>query len=186
MAEAKLLEQEGKLSSAEDAYFLSLEELIKLAESENSLISAEILNQRRSELERNKKVKPPRVMTSEGEIIVVPPERGDIPEGTLLGSPVSAGIAEGIARVILRPENALLNEGEILVAPQTDPGWTPLFQSAVAIVTEVGGLMTHGAVVAREYGIPAVAGVDEATVRIRDGSFIRVDGDQGLVEILTE
>jgi pyruvate,water dikinase len=125
-------------------------------------------------------------MTSEGEIIIVSPARGDIAEGTLLGSPVSAGIAEGIARVILRPENALLNEGEILVAPQTDPGWTPLFQSAVAIVTEVGGLMTHGAVVAREYGIPAVAGVDEATVRIRDGSFIRVDGDQGLVEILTE
>jgi pyruvate,water dikinase len=186
MAEAKLLEQAGKLPSAEDAYFLSLEELIKLAESKNSLVSAEVLNQRKTEFERNGNLKPPRVMTSEGEIIIVSPARGDIAEGTLLGSPVSAGIAEGIARVILRPENALLNEGEILVAPQTDPGWTPLFQSAVAIVTEVGGLMTHGAVVAREYGIPAVAGVDEATVRIRDGSFIRVDGDQGLVEILTE
>jgi pyruvate,water dikinase len=186
MVEAKSLEQAGKLPTAEDAYFLSLEELIKLAEGKDSLISTDIINQRKAEFERNGNLKPPRVMTSEGEIIVVPPARGDIPEGTLLGSPVSAGIAEGIARVILRPEKALLNEGEILVAPQTDPGWTPLFQSAVAIVTEVGGLMTHGAVVAREYGIPAVAGVDEATVRIRDGSFIRVDGDQGLVEILTE
>lgn len=186
MAEAKSLEQAGKLPTAEDAYFLSLEELIKLAEAEDSLISADIISQRKAEFERNGNLKPPRVMTSEGEIIVVPPERGDIPEGTLLGSPVSAGIAEGIARVILRPESALLNKGEILVAPQTDPGWTPLFQSAVAIVTEVGGLMTHGAVVAREYGIPAVAGVDEATSRIRDGSLIRVDGDRGLIEILTE
>jgi len=78
----------------------------------------------------------------------------------------------------------LLNEGEILVAPQTDPGWTPLFQSAKAIVTEVGGLMTHGAVVAREYGIPAVVGVDDATTLINDGDTIRVDGDQGFVVIL--
>ncbi|MFS8512374.1 MAG: phosphoenolpyruvate synthase, partial [Planifilum fulgidum] len=90
------------------------------------------------------------------------------------------------ARVILSPERASLSEGEILVAPHTDPGWTPLFQSARALVTEVGGLMTHGSVVAREYGIPAVVGVDDATRKIRDGQRIRVDGNRGYVEIVED
>ncbi|TCL36893.1 pyruvate,water dikinase [Anaerospora hongkongensis] len=186
MAQAKELEKAGKLAAAEDAYFLSLEELIELAAGEGPGTPGDTISKRKAEFERNQNLKPPRVFTSEGEIINVPPANGDIPEGMLLGSPVSAGIAEGVARVILKPENAALTEGQILVAPQTDPGWTPLFQSAVAIVTEVGGLMTHGAVVAREYGIPAVAGVDDATIRIKDGERIRVNGDRGTVEILSE
>ena len=146
---------------------------------------AAVLAERKEQYLRYQGLKPPRVMTSEGEIVIVPPGKGKIPAGALGGSGVSAGVAEGIARVILKPENASLKAGEILVAPQTDPGWTPLFQSAVAIVTEVGGLMTHGAVVAREYGIPAVVGVDEATTLIKDGDKIRVDGDQGIVEIVS-
>jgi pyruvate,water dikinase len=95
-------------------------------------------------------------------------------------------VVEGKARIVLKPEEAHLNEGEILVAPHTDPGWTPLFQSAKALVTEVGGLMTHGSVVAREYGIPAVVGVYDATKKIKDGQMIRVDGNQGFVEILSD
>lgn len=99
------------------------------------------------------------------------------------GSPVSAGVGGGRARIVLKPEEAHLHKGEILVAPHTDPGWTPLFQSAKALVTEVGGLMTHGSVIAREYGIPAVVGVDDA---IRQGQRIRVDGNQGYVEFLND
>jgi len=122
-------------------------------------------------------------LTSEGEIITAKP-RADVPPGALAGSAVSAGTVEGRARVILSLEDAKMDKGDILVAPYTDPGWTPLFPLASGLVTEVGGLMTHGAVVAREYGIPAVVGVDNATGIIKDGQQIRVDGTRGFVEIL--
>ncbi|SFM35559.1 phosphoenolpyruvate synthase [Pelosinus propionicus] len=184
MAEVDELVAMGILKNAQDAYFLRLDELIEMRQGECSGNAADLIAKRKEQHQWHQHLKPPRIMTSEGEIIIVPPDRKNIPEGTLIGSPVSAGTAEGIARIILRPENAVLREGEILVSPQTDPGWTPLFQSAKAIVTEVGGLMTHGAVVAREYGIPAVVGVDDATTLINDGDRIRVDGDQGFVEIL--
>jgi len=95
-------------------------------------------------------------------------------------------VAEGRARVILDPSHAVLEPGEILVAPFTDPGWTPLFVNAAGLVTEVGGMMTHGAVVAREYGIPAVVGVVDATKKICTGQHIRVDSYRGLVEILED
>jgi pyruvate,water dikinase len=186
MAEANELVTMGRLEQAQDAYFLSLEELIQMSQDDFSGNAADLIAKRKEQYQWHQNLKPPRIMTSEGEIIIVPPDRKNVPEGTLIGSPVSAGTAEGIARIILRPENAVLHEGEILVSPQTDPGWTPLFQSAKAIVTEVGGLMTHGAVVAREYGIPAVVGVDDATTLIKDGERIRVDGDQGFVEILQQ
>lgn len=184
MAEANELVKKGVLVKAEDVYFLSLEELIKIIQGECNENVSEWITTRKEQYQWHQRLKPPRVMTSEGEIVIVPPYRGNVPEGTLVGSPVSAGVAEGIARVILRAENAVLHTGEILIAPHTDPGWTPLFQSAIAIVTEVGGLMTHGAVVAREYGIPAVVGVDDATTLVKDGDKIRVDGNQGFVEIL--
>lgn len=184
MTEANELVEKGVLAQTEDVYYLSLEELRQLLEGNLAENAAKLIAARKEQYQWHQSLKPPRVMTSEGEIVVVPAHRGPIPEGTLIGSPVSAGVAEGIARVIRRPENAVLNEGEILVAPHTDPGWTPLFQSAIAIITEVGGLMTHGAVVAREYGIPAVVGVDDATTLIKDGQKIRVDGTQGYVTIV--
>jgi len=94
------------------------------------------------------------------------------------------GVVEGIAHIIRDPQTESLSPGEILVAPFTDPGWTPLFISAVGLVTDVGGAMTHGSVVAREYGIPAVVGVADATTRIHTGQRIRVHGAAGYVEIL--
>ncbi|MOA40184.1 Chondramide synthase cmdD [compost metagenome] len=109
---------------------------------------------------------------------------GNAPAGAIVGTPVSAGIVEGVARVVLKPEDAKLQPGEILVAPFTDPGWTPLFISAVGLITEVGGMMTHGSVVAREYGIPAVVGIERATEIIKDGSYVRVNGTNGFVEVL--
>ena len=111
-------------------------------------------------------------------------ERKDLPPGALPGTAASNGVVEGIARVVRDPDRETLHAGEILVAPFTDPGWTPLFVHASGVVTEVGGLMTHGAVVAREYGIPAVVSVEGATERIHSGQRIRVDGTRGFVELL--
>ncbi len=129
-------------------------------------------------------MRPPRVSTSDGEIPEVRHAVKDMPPGALAGASASSGVVEGVARVVLDPMTTVLSPGEILVAPFTDPGWTPLFISAAALVMEVGGLMTHGSVVAREYGIPAVVGVLEATARIKTGQRLRVDGNRGFVEIL--
>ncbi|WP_307000485.1 PEP-utilizing enzyme [Arthrobacter sp. V1I7] len=104
-----------------------------------------------------------------------------VAEGTLTGAPASAGTVTARARVILDPQGARLEPGEILVAPSTDPGWTPLFLTAGGLVMEMGGPNSHGAVVAREYGIPAVVGVPDATARIRTGQSITVDGAAGTV-----
>ena len=123
-------------------------------------------------------------MTSDGEIITGKYKHEDLPAGAIAGLAVSSGIIEGRARVILNMEDADLEDGDILVTSFTDPSWTPLFVSIKGLVTEVGGLMTHGAVIAREYGLPAVVGVDNATKLIKDGQRIRVNGTDGYIEIL--
>ncbi|HET8854255.1 MAG TPA: PEP-utilizing enzyme, partial [Ktedonobacteraceae bacterium] len=104
-------------------------------------------------------------------------------EGALQGTPASPGVVTAPARVILDPHNAHLEHGEILVAPSTDPGWTPLFFTAGGLVMEMGGAMSHGAIVAREYGIPAVVGVQGATERITTGMRLTIDGTAGTVVI---
>jgi pyruvate,water dikinase len=126
------------------------------------------------------------VLTSEGEVITGAYRRDDVPAGALVGVPVSAGTVEGRARIIRDLGQADLEPGDILVTTYTDPSWTPLFLTITGLVTEVGGLMTHGAVIAREYGLPAVVGVEHATSVIRDGQRIRVHGADGYVEILPE
>ena len=127
----------------------------------------------------------PRLLLSDGtEPEAVPVARsGAAPQvaGTLSGSPASAGVVSADARVILDPVGAHLEPGEILVAPSTDPGWTPLFLTAGGLVMEMGGPNSHGAVVAREYGIPAVVGVPDATVLLSSGQRITVDGAAGTV-----
>jgi pyruvate,water dikinase len=123
-------------------------------------------------------------MTSEGEMITGDYRRDQLPADSFAGLPVSSGVVEGRARVILNMEDADLEEDDILVTTFTDPSWTPLFLSIKGLVTEVGGLMTHGAVIAREYGLPAVVGVVDATSLIKDGQRIRVNGTEGFVEIL--
>jgi pyruvate,water dikinase len=125
------------------------------------------------------------VLTSEGEAVAGKYRREDLPAGALVGLAVSAGTIEGRARVIMDVADADLGPGDILVTASTDPSWTPLFVAIAGMVTEVGGLMTHGAVIAREYGLPAVVGVEHATQRIRDGQRIRVNGTDGYVEILS-
>jgi pyruvate,water dikinase len=124
------------------------------------------------------------VFTSDGEVLTAPYRRDGVPARALVGLPVSAGTIEGRARVILDLADAHLDAGDILVTAYTDPSWTPAFVAIQGLVTEVGGLMTHGAVIAREYGVPAVVGVERATQLIRDGQRIRVHGTDGYVEIL--
>ncbi|QDR83187.1 phosphoenolpyruvate synthase [Sporomusa termitida] len=181
LQEAAQLTAAGVLAAHEDVYWFSLQEfktIIATQQADYAVVAG-----RKEQFSNVAKLKPPRVMTSEGEIITANPG-ASVPAGALPGSPVSAGIVEGCARVILKLEEATMQKGDILVAPYTDPGWTPLFPLAAGLVTEVGGLMTHGAVVAREYGIPAVAGVDNATGKIQNGQRIRVDGTQGFVEFI--
>jgi phosphoenolpyruvate synthase/pyruvate phosphate dikinase len=125
------------------------------------------------------------VLTSEGEAVAGSYRREDFPKNALVGLAVSSGTIEGRARVIVDMTEANLEAGDILVTTYTDPSWTPLFVAIKALVTEVGGLMTHGAVIAREYGLPAVVGVEHATRLIRDGQRIRVHGTDGYVEILS-
>jgi pyruvate,water dikinase len=125
------------------------------------------------------------VLTSEGEAVRGSYRRNDFPPGALVGLAVSAGTVEGRARVILDVADADIEPDDILVTAYTDPSWTPLFVAIKGIVTEVGGFMTHGAVIAREYGLPAVVGVERATQLIHDGQRIRVNGSEGYVEILS-
>lgn len=184
LKEARTLVGKGILNCEEDVFYFTLEELIALLENRGIGDIPELLADRKRQHTSNQKLTSPRVMTSKGEIITGKLRNEKSPEGALTCTPVSAGIIEGTARVAKSPEDAKLNQGDILVAPYTDPGWTPLFTSAVGLITEVGGMMTHGSVVAREYGIPAVVGIDKATEIIEDGAYIRVDGTNGFVQIL--
>ncbi|WLR51027.1 phosphoenolpyruvate synthase [Bacillus tianshenii] len=183
--EADKLVAKGIISQCDEVYYFNLEELAQLIEGSLQK-PQQLIQERREQHKWNQKLIPPRVMTSEGEVVTGDRKDIEAPPGSYVGTPVSAGIVEGRARIVLRAEEASLEKGDILVAPHTDPGWTPLFQSAKALVTEVGGMMTHGAVVAREYGIPAVVGVEGATKEIKEGQRIRVNGSKGYIEILED
>jgi pyruvate,water dikinase len=183
VAAGELLASRGQLADATDVWHLGWDELARSLD-DPKLALRDLVTERASELRRDRTRRPPIAISSDGEIPTIDLAREDTPAGALAGTAASAGVVEGIARVVLDPQRETLHAGEILVAPFTDPGWTPLFVNAAAIVTEVGGLMTHGAVVAREYGIPAVVSVAGAVERIRSGQRIRVDGTRGFVEIL--
>ncbi|MBP1965713.1 phosphoenolpyruvate synthase [Paenibacillus aceris] len=182
LKEAEQLIQAGVIHEKEDVYYLTFEEYRDVV-STNKL-DYQIINKRKDDYKFFEKLTPPRVITSDGEIIAGKYERENLPAEAIVGLPVSSGVIEGRARVILNMEDADLKEGDILVTSFTDPGWTPLFVSIKGLVTEVGGLMTHGAVIAREYGLPAVVGVENATNLIKDGQRIRVNGTEGFIEIL--
>jgi pyruvate,water dikinase len=182
LREAGRLVQTNVIKEKEDIYYLSFEELRETVRTRE--LDQQLISRRKDEFKHYEKLNPPRVITSDGEIITGKYNRNNITDGAIAGLPVSSGIVEGRARVILDMEDAGLEEGDILVTPFTDPSWTPLFVSIKGLVTEVGGLMTHGAVIAREYGLPAVVGVENATALIKDGQRIRVNGTEGYVEML--
>lgn len=182
LKEAKQLMQSGVIHETDDIYYLNFEELHEVVRTNK--LDYKVINNRKNEYKLYEKLTPPRVITSDGEIITGKYKRENLPAEAIVGLPVSSGVIEGRARVILNMEDANLEDGDILVTAFTDPGWTPLFVFIKGLVTEVGGLMTHGAVIAREYGLPAVVGVENATKLIKDGQRIRVHGTEGYIEIL--
>ncbi|MFF2908030.1 phosphoenolpyruvate synthase [Paenibacillus sp. NPDC057934] len=182
LQEAEALVQTGIIHNKEDIYYLTFDELHEVVRTQK--LDCQIIDTRKDEYKRYEKLTPPRVLTSDGEIITGVYKRENLPAEAIVGLPVSSGVIEGRARVILNMDDADLEAGDILVTAFTDPSWTPLFVSIKGLVTEVGGLMTHGAVIAREYGLPAVVGVENATKLIKDGQRIRVHGTEGYIEIL--
>ncbi|TNC03290.1 phosphoenolpyruvate synthase [Bacillus cereus] len=182
LKEAEKLVQNNVLDEIEDIYYLTFEELHEVVRTNK--LDYKIIHKQKNAYKLYEKLTPPRVITSDGEIITGKYKRENLPAEAIVGLPVSSGVVEGRARVILNMEDANLEDGDILVTAFTDPGWTPLFVSIKGLVTEVGGLMTHGAVIAREYGLPAVVGVENATKLIKDGQRIRVHGTEGYIEVL--
>ncbi len=171
----------GQVEAAEDIFFLTPQE------ARAALAGADMrttIRERRADYSQELKRRYiPRVLLSDGTQPT--DETGTIgtTDKILRGTPVSPGKVTAQARVILDPTGARLSPGEILVAPSTDPGWTPLFLTAGGLIMEMGGAMSHGAVVAREYGIPAIVGVPDATQRIATGQHITLDGSAGTVTI---
>lgn len=171
----------GRLADRNDLNFLSLQEIQALC---GGAALPENFGQRRSLYDREvRRRAPPALLLSDGS----QPESAsfdkslEVTAEVLVGIAASRGVVGGRARIIFDPQAARLEPGDILVAPSTDPGWTPLFLIAGGVVMETGGPMAHGAIVAREYRIPAIVAVPSATSLIRDGQLIRVDGTQGRV-----
>ncbi len=175
----------GVLDSLEDLFFLHIDELQSLAAGASRDWRSTVRERRRVYARELRRRRIPRVLLSDGRAFfagageIAPVSRSSLP-----GTPVSPGVAVGPVRVVVDPAGAQLVPGEILVCRGTDPAWTPLFLAAAGLVTEVGGLITHGAVVAREYGIPAVVGVRDATTRLHTGDRVRVDGTAGSITLL--
>ncbi|MET8366996.1 rifamycin-inactivating phosphotransferase [Micromonospora sp. NPDC005194] len=183
LPEAERLVRAGVLRESNDIFYLTFSELRDVVRTHQ--VDDHLIQRRRDAFRLHRTLTPPRVLTSEGEAIAGAYRRDNVPAGALAGLPVSGGIVEGRARVLLDIAEAELEPGDILVTSYTDPSWSPLFVAVQGLVTEVGGLMTHGAVIAREYGLPAVVGVADATRLIRDGQRIRVHGTDGYIEILS-
>jgi pyruvate,water dikinase len=182
LKEAERLVQAHVLREKEDIFYLTFQELHDVVRANQ--VDDHLIRRRKAAFRSYQALTPPRVLTSDGEVIAGSYRRDSVPTGALVGLPVSAGIIEGRARIILDLAEADLEAGDILVTAYTDPSWTPVFVAIAGLVTEVGGLMTHGAVIAREYGLPAVVGVEQATRLIRDGQRIRVNGTDGYVQVL--
>src|SRR5205823_1713214 len=176
------MEQAGNLEHAEDIFFITLAEAHAALAGEDM---RQLVRERRATYDHEVQRRSiPRVLLSDGTEPTVATQTDELAAGTLTGSPASPGRVTAGARVILDPTGARLEPGEVLVAPSTDPGWTPLFLTAGGLVMEMGGAMSHGAIVAREYGIPAVVGVPRATELIQTGQLLTVDGSAGTVDIL--
>jgi len=182
--EADKLVADGQIKDREDIFYLYLEELIEAVK--NRKVDYDLISKRRNLYKTYDKLTPQRVITSDGDVIVGEYDKKDIPSDALIGVPVSAGVIEGRARVIHSMSEADFEKGDILVTEFTDPSWTPIFVSIQGLITEVGGTATHGAVISREYGLPAIVSVENATKLIKDGQRIRLDGSKGFVEILSD
>jgi pyruvate,water dikinase len=173
------------LEKCDDIFFLRLDELAAVAEKRVDFDIHQTIKNRRLEYEKYKSLTPPEIVIGRFDSDTYVPEEIDTQVTLLKGTSACPGIVKGPARVILRAdENQHVQPGEILVAPFTDPGWTPYFLNAAGIVMDQGGLLAHGSIIAREYGIPAVVNVGPATKIIKTGQMIQVDANRGVVKIL--
>jgi pyruvate,water dikinase len=175
----------GVIAQPDDIFFLRIEELEPVAAGAGFDVRARVAG-RRAEHERHLALNPPAIIIGPYDPARHAPDRVDPTARVLAGLAVSPGRVTGPARVILHAGDGQVLPGEILVAPFTDPGWTPYFIPAAAIVMDQGGLLSHGSIVAREYGIPAVVNVGPATRLIRTGQLLEVDGDSGRVRLLED
>ncbi|HWQ45742.1 MAG TPA: PEP-utilizing enzyme, partial [Longilinea sp.] len=174
----------GVIGQPTDIFFFHLNELERLAAGEQRDWRALAAVRRQSYEHEKRRRLVPRVLLNDGTAYYEGMMDAGDDANTLTGSPVSPGVVEGIVHVVLDPSGTQLAHGEILVCPATDPAWTPLFLAAGGLLMEVGGMMTHGSVVAREYGIPAVVGVHQVTTRLKTGQRVRIDGSSGKITIL--
>jgi pyruvate,water dikinase len=179
------LTEKGILNDRDDIFFLRAGEIQDVTEGRIDAPSArERIAARRAEYEGNLKLAPPPIIVGRFDPGLSTDAVLPSADGVLRGLAVSPGIITGPARVILRHGDDTVLPGEILVAPFTDPGWTPYFLNAAAIVMDLGGLMSHGSIIAREFGIPSVVNVGSATKLIKTGQMIQVDGNKGEVRII--
>jgi rifampicin phosphotransferase len=182
LREAAKLVAQGKLSSLEQVFDLHTKELDRAIAGE-PINLIECAQRNRAITDRLAKIThPPALIDSRG--LIIRPPRPPVKEGEVAGIAISAGVTRGPVKVLNAPDEKPLNKGDILVARGTDPGWTPLFVNAGGVVLEIGGLLQHGALVAREYGLPCVAGIENATSLWQDGTMIEVDGSAGIVRVI--
>jgi len=174
----------GMFSDDTDIFFLSLDEVEAVLHGESRLNVLETVSARREEYEKDKAIAPPSVIFGVFDSDDFVEDEVDLEAEVLTGLAVCPGVVSGPARVMLRSDSGQVQPGEIMVAPFTDPGWTPHFLTAAGIVMDMGGLLSHGSIVAREYGIPTVVNVGPATRIIKTGQIVQVDGGRGTVRIL--
>ncbi len=180
---SKTLQNDGRLETVDQVFYLTLEDL-DTANSDKTYNLIKIAKKNISERKRFEHIHYPALIDSRG--FIPQPSVAFREKGEVVGTPISKGIVRGKIKVLHSPSEKPLEKGEILVARATDPGWTPLFVNASAVILEIGGVLQHGALVAREYGVPCVAGVKNATTLWKDGTFVEVDGSKGTIHLITE
>ncbi len=172
------------LDSAEDIFWLHIEQAHQAQKSTREQVNTWIIENKNYYDQLDQVHQFPKLIDSRGRILTLP--KVEAKDGELVGQPISPGIVTGRVKVLKTPDEKPLLPGEIMVTRATDPGWTPLFINASAILLEVGGLLQHGALVAREYGKPCVAGIDDIMNALEDGQLVEVDATRGVVRILEE
>ncbi len=179
---ARALVQAGRLDTVEQVFDLTIDELDR-GVADPSLDLRRLVEANTRFLKRIEHVRDfPRIIDSRGKILRPPRKKAG--PGELAGEPIAPGTVRGKVKVLHLPDEKPVLPGEILVTRATDPGWTPLFLNAAGIVLEVGGVLQHGAVVAREYGKPCVAGIDNAASLLKDGQWVELDGASGIVRLV--
>jgi len=179
--EAELLKISGRLESIQQAFDLNMKEL-ELAIENSNMNLTDIAEKNTSFIKKLKSCPTiPTIFDSRGTILK--PPIPCVKDGETVGTPVSSGKASGPVKVMHTPTEKTFNKGDILIARATDPAWTPLFINAAAVILEVGGMLQHGALVAREYGLPCIVGVEGAVEKWQDGEQVEVDADAGIIRV---